>query len=239
MSKNGFTLIEILAVITIVAILAGVVLSSIAGLDSAGNINTATYQLKSLLEGARSYATANNTYVWVGFYEEASASPGTPGIGRIVVSVVASSDGTTVYTLPLSTTTAIDTTSATLLQVYKPVKINNVHLNMFPAGTGTGNTFAMRPAISSATQQISPSVNPSLTTFRYPVGSATPQYTFSKAIQFSPRGEARVDNSSNSIAPVVEIGLQPTHGTVVNTASQNVVALQITGIAGYVTIYRQ
>jgi prepilin-type N-terminal cleavage/methylation domain-containing protein len=236
--KNAFTLIELLVVIAITAILAGLAISSIAGLNSAGNMNSATYQLKGLLEAARSYATANNTYVWVGFYEEASASPGTPGVGQIVISVVASTDGTTIYSLPLSATTAIDTTSATLLQINKLVKIDNMHFNMFPTGTGTGNSFAMRPAVGSTTQQISPGVNPSMTTFRYPLGSAAPQYTFSKAIQFSPRGEARVDNSSNSIAPVVEIGFQLTHGTIVNTASQNVAAVQITGVAGNVAIYR-
>lgn len=238
MSKNAFTLIELLVVLAISAILAGLAFAAISGLSSAGNMNAATYELKGLLEGARSYATANNTYVWVGFYEEASTSPGVPGTGQIVASIVASRDGTAIYSLPLTTTTPIDATNTSLLQVNKLVKIANVHFDQFPFGTGTGNSFATRPAVSSTTQQISPAANPSLTTFRFPLAGTAPEYTFTKAIQFSPRGEARVDNSSNSIAPVIEIGLEPTHGTLANAASPNVAAVQITGIAGNVTIYR-
>jgi prepilin-type N-terminal cleavage/methylation domain-containing protein len=238
MHKGAFTLIELLVVIAIMAIMAALLIPAISSLNNAANINAATYQVKGLLESSRSYATANNTYVWVGFFEEASVTPGAAGTGRIVISVVASTDGTTIYTLPLAGPTPLDQTPARLLQVEKLIKINNMHINVFTKGTGAGSTFDTRPAVSAA-QQISPAVSPSLTTFRYPVGSVTPQYTFSKAIQFSPRGEATVDNSSNAIALVVEIGLQPTHGTLIDAENKNVAAVQITGVAGNVNIYRR
>jgi prepilin-type N-terminal cleavage/methylation domain-containing protein len=239
MRKDAFTLIELLVVIAIGVIMAALIIPAISSLNNAANVNAATYQIKGVLESSRSYATANNTYVWVGFYEEAAASPGTPGIGRVVISVVASTDGTTLYTL--STPTTIP--PASLIQVSKLLKINNIHLNNFAAGLGTGSIFATRPTVTSASQigNLVPTLaSPSATPFQYPVGSAaSAQYTFSKAIQFSPRGEARVDNSSNSITPIVEIGLQPTHGSVIDAANPNVAAVQVTGVAGNVTIYRQ
>ncbi len=77
--------------------------------------------------------------------------------------------------------------------------------------------------------------------FRYPVGNPAPtaQYTFTTALQFSPRGEVRLNEASNPLQTIVEIGLQPTHGTVVDARNQNVAAVQITGIAGEATIFRQ
>jgi hypothetical protein len=120
------------------------------------------------------------------------------------------------------------------------LKINNMHLATFPDGSGGGTTFATRPAIGSNEARIgaaSPTQG-SLTTFPYPLAGAA-QFTFTKAIQFSPRGEARVDNDTYSIQPNVEIGLQDTHGATVDTNSKNLVAIQVAGIGGNVTIYRQ
>jgi hypothetical protein len=71
--------------------------------------------------------------------------------------------------------------------------------------------------------------------FTYPAGSP---YTFSRAVQFSPRGEAVIGNSAqNSLQTVAEIGLQPTHGTALDTT--NPVAIQFTGLGGNVKIYRK
>ena len=67
-------------------------------IKSGGDATSAAYTIKGVLDTARTYAKANNTYVWVGFFEEdgsiPSASPtATPGNGRIVMSIVASKDG--------------------------------------------------------------------------------------------------------------------------------------------------
>jgi len=133
-----------------------------------------------------------------------------------------------------------------LRQVGNLVKISNMNLKTayadtadFPKGTGTspGNAFDTRPTVSGTTAQIgdrSPAA--SLTPFQYPVGSGNrpAQYVFTKVIQFSPRGEVRVNNTNYSIKPIVEIGLQPARGN-----SANVAAVQITGLLGNVTIYRR
>ena len=39
-------------------------------IKSAGDVTSAAYTIKGVLDTARTYAKANNTYTWVGFYEE-------------------------------------------------------------------------------------------------------------------------------------------------------------------------
>ena len=65
------------------------------------------------------------------------------------------------------------------------------------------------------------------------------QYAFVKVVQFSPQGEARINNSTStySLQPAAEIGLRPTHGITVDAT--NPVAIQFTGVGGNVEIYRR
>lgn len=256
--RAGFTLVELLVVIGVMVIMTSLVTPAFHNMNAAGNIDEAAYDLKGALEVARSYATSNNTYVWVGFYEEdgsrSSTSPATAGTGRIVVSIVASKDGTMIYdptALAANPANAVAVPPESLLQVNKLLKINNMHLKTaapgdpaFPAANPNsgGGDFQSRPAANDGNSQIGDTTpgTPSSRPFQYPVGSssAPAQYIFRKAIQFSPRGEARVNNSNYPVTPVIEIGLQPTHGGVVDANAKNVAAIQITGIAGNVTIYR-
>jgi prepilin-type N-terminal cleavage/methylation domain-containing protein len=266
-SPAGFTLLELLIVIGIIALLMVLVVPAFTNLKSAGDVTSAAYTIKGALDTARTYAKANNTYAWVGFYEEdvsqPSTNPPTPGTGRLVMSIVASKDGTNVYG---SGTGAID--PAKLTQVGKLIKIDNVHLPLFAIcqSNCTGETFDTRPAVqndpvggynySRFGELNSPPPNTAPYTtpynFQYPVGNPapTPQFTFSKLLQFSPRGESRVNGDSYDIRRVVEIGLLQTHGTATpvplsgggtSTVSfaGNVVAVQINGFAGDVRIYRR
>jgi len=214
-------------------------------IKSGTDVTSAAYTIKGVLDTARTYAKANNTYTWVGFYEENVSNPfspntDTPAVGRVIISIVASKDGTTVYD-PNSPTT-IDPTR--LIQVGKLIKIENVHLATFTDGSGTGSTFDTRPAVTYSTARIGDSTppDPSLTPFQYPVGNPAPsaQYTFVKSVQFSPRGEARIDNNNYTLKTVAEIGLEPTHGAVVPASiPANIVAVQFTGVGGDVRIYRR
>ena len=149
----------------------------------------------------------------------------------------------------VTTSTNIDPTR--LSQINALIKINGVHLKtaastsdpIFPLGLGGGDTFLLRPAVSGTAVQIGDtSPSPSLTPFQYPVSSGTNAaavYTFTKVIQFSPRGEALMNDTAYSMQPLIEVGLQPAHGNVINTNSTNVVAVQVTGLAGNVEIYRR
>jgi Tfp pilus assembly protein FimT len=90
-----------MVVISIIAILMVLVVPAFTNLKSAGDVTSAAYTVKGVLDQARTYAQANNTYTWVGFYEENVSQPSpnsaTPKFGRIVMSIVASKDGTIVY----------------------------------------------------------------------------------------------------------------------------------------------
>jgi len=229
----------------IIAILMVLVAPAFTTLKSAGDVTSAAYTIKGVLDTARTYAMANNTYTWVGFFEEdvstTSTNPATTGTGRIVMSVVASKDGTIIYDPTLSNPGKITTTR--LIQVGKLTKIDNAHFwTHTDTPSGTGSTFDTRPNVIS-TYCIGGTSPPNSTTpFQYPVGNPEPaaQYTFVKAVQFSALGEARIDNSTDyTLQTAAEIGLRATHGSTVDTISPNVVAIQFTGVGGNVIIYRR
>src|SRR5437762_3321753 len=137
-----------LVVMAIILILMVLLAPAFTSLKPAGDVTSAAYTIKGVLEQARTYAMANNTYTWVGFFEEdvatASANPATPGTGRLVMSTVASKDGTTVY--DPNSLAKIDTTK--LIQVGKLTKIENVHLSTFTDGSGAGLSFDTRPPVT-------------------------------------------------------------------------------------------
>ena len=218
-------------------VMAALLLPAMTGLQGARNVTIAASDVSGAIQTARSYAMANNTYTWIGFFEENASTPGTAGTGRLIVLTVASTDGTQIV-IPDASASATNTLDPLrLTPVGKPVKVDNMHLKTFTDGTGTGDTFATRPAIGDATARIGDTSPPAAATFplQYPV-AGTP-YTFTKMIQFDPRGESRI-NITSAMRQRVEIGLQPTHGSQIDTASQNLVAIQLSGIAGNVSVYR-
>jgi len=226
-------------------LLARFITPAVTSLKGGSDVTSAAYTVKGVLEQGRNYAMANNTYVWVGFFEEsagqASTSPATGGTGRVVLSIVASKDGTIVYNP--NSLAPIDPTR--LIQVTKLTKIDGIHLATFADGSGTppADTFDTRPPVGWNTARIGDTTPPnqSLTSFQYPVGNPAPaaQYTFVKAIEFSPRGEARIDNSNYTYRQVQEVGLRPAHGTIAASNNPNVVALQYSAFGGIFRIYRR
>jgi len=231
---SAFTLLELLIVVGIIGLLMVLIAPAFTTIKGGTDVTSAAYTIKGVLDTARTYAKANNTYTWVGFYEEnvsnpASPNSDTPAVGRVIMSIVASKDGTTVYN-PNSLAT-IDPTKLT--QVGKLTKIDNVHLwthtdtPLTPTGSTTYCIGNSTPADSA-------------TPFQYPVGNGSAQYTFLKAMEFSPRGEVRINNNSNSPQRAAEIAFEPTHGAPIPASvPANVAAIQVNGFAGDVKIYRR
>jgi prepilin-type N-terminal cleavage/methylation domain-containing protein len=250
-TRAAFTLLELLIVVGIIGLLLLLIAPAFTYIKGGNDVTSAAYTVKGAIETARTYAKANNTYTWVGFYEENVANPAspnsdTPAVGRIIISIVASKDGTEVYTSVASPAADMDSAGAKLLQVGKLTKLENMHLRTFANGLGTGETFPNRPAIPGGSPDNAKigdtSPDPSLRYFHYPptVPEASMQYKFQKMIQCSPRGECRPQNDNYDMRAVMEVGLQQTHGTnVPGLADPTNCAVQLSGFGGNVKIYQR
>ena len=236
--QRGFTLLELLVVIAIVLLLSVLVVPVMNSMSGSGNLGGRVYEVSGILERARAYAMANNSYVWVGFYEEdagtttpTSTQPPYPGKGQVVIATVASTDGTQIFadnavpaTLPADRITLID----------RIVKIQGVHLADLAAPSGgDSKTLNGRPA-GPSTDDESRISSDSANKTDFPF--AARNYTFYKTIRFNPRGEASING--NNLKRTGEIGLRPTHGNSVDLNTPNVAAIQFTGIGGNVQVYR-
>jgi len=233
-------LLELLIVVGIIATLLVLMAPAFTTIKGGNDVTSAAYTIKGVLDTARTYAKANNTYTWVGFAEvdssiDPSVSPqvttGPAPYGRVAIAIVASKDGTRGYDItsnPLSIPSAWTNynNGANLVAVGKLQYLNNVHL----AGALTTTGSMARPNVSSNNYIIGLAPN-SVTPFDWPLGSVlgTGQYSFKKVINFDPQGAARIQYSTNTdtISPYTEVGLQQTHGTTVDANSPQVSAFHM------------
>jgi len=232
--NKAFTLVELLAVMGVMVVIMAFSVPLYNSINGAASVTKSASDIAGALEMAKSYAIAHNTYVWVGFFEEDPSTPGKQGTGRVVISVVASNDGTNQLANAAQLTTGNST------QVYKLIKLDNTHLASASnpdALTGLIRTSGTTPP---ATGQIGDSsFNSTKTVFNYPL-SGSGQYQFRKVIQYSPLGDATRFNGNTSDTPVqyMEVGIRPAHGNQSANNSNDIAAIQIAGIGGVATIQR-
>lgn len=254
--EGGFTLIELMVVIGVILIISVMVVPAFNAIKGGRDLTNSAYTIAGVLEQARNYAISNNTFVWVGFYEETTtsttptnATPPYPGKGRLILATVASRDGTTSCEDPDSTTGArIPLIASLIAQVGKLVIIENIHMADVgpppspPAANPT--SLAGRSGLpysfgSPADYQNRISSDDTHVPFNQTLYPFLAQgYTFYKTLRFSPTGEAII-NGTYSLRRVAEIGLIPTRGSVVPAVTTNAVAIQFSGIGGNFKIYRQ
>jgi len=235
-SVRGFTLLELLIVVGIIGLLLVLIAPAFTTIKGGSDVTSAAYTIKGVLDTARTYAKANNTYAWIGF----SGSIGSTVTGSVALCVVASKDGTDLGTSVNQVGNRVDITTV-VTPIGKVMRLENAHIG----DTGTPQS-SPSPAPEFETRA---SVN-----VNYRIGASGSQYDsdyyfleqgtqFDRWIRFSPRGEAIVKGGSTQITQYAEVGLLPTHGTAlavaITPASGNLVAIQVSGFGGNVRIYRR
>jgi prepilin-type N-terminal cleavage/methylation domain-containing protein len=249
-SIRGFTLLELLIVVGIMGLLLVLIAPAFTTIKGGTDVTSAAYTIQGVLDTARTYAKANNTYTWVGFYEEDATAttptnntPAYPGKGRVLLAIVGSKDGTKIFD---DNDPAAALPSDRISPVGKLVRIEGIHLTDIgnpsptPNPTPLPDTLPARPytpytegaPFDHFNRISSDSADTTLHTF------TAQNYTFYKTIRFNPRGDANI-NSTYNLKHEGEIGIKPTHGAAVDPNSPNVVAIQFTGLGGNIKIYRQ
>ncbi|SDU17944.1 hypothetical protein SAMN05444156_2440 [Verrucomicrobium sp. GAS474] len=232
----------VLAIMTVLFVLVAPVITSLSG-----NVTAASVAIQGAFEQARTYAVANNTYTWVGIFEEDGTKPSSrnsaqPGAGRIVICVVASKDGTSIYSKANAENQEAQTLpSASLIQIGKLIKLENVHV-VDASAQAVGKRAAR---IIQQGDLIGLASGVSLFSFGYPLSGST-LYTFGGSagagangiVQFNPQGEA-ISNVGSLANPSVnlEIAVRAAHGTHADNAA-NLIALDVSGLTGQTTLYR-
>jgi prepilin-type N-terminal cleavage/methylation domain-containing protein len=257
---RGFTLIELVVVIAIVTVLTALLVPVFSSSKSAGDVTDAALTIASTFEQARTYAITNNTYVWIGIYEESTtevaptnSTPPYPGKGRILLATVASQDGTTSCQDPASSTSnRIPLVASKIAQIGKLVKVENIHITdigpppfPMPFPAPDPNSIAGRPnfpytsgspTVDYQNRISSDDTHSPFNQTLYPF--VAQGYTFHKTIRYNPRGEANI-NGTYLPRRIAELGLKPTHGNTVDTGNGNPVAIQFSGLAGKCKVYRK
>jgi prepilin-type N-terminal cleavage/methylation domain-containing protein len=227
--EGGFTLLELLVVIGLIAIMMVLIAPAFTTLKGAGDVTTAAYTIKGVLEQARTYAMANNTYTWVGF--AGSVGTGATVTGQVSIAVIASNDGTQLgSSSPTASPFVIGTGPGTAVQVGKLIQVQNTHIGNTGTPTNDGTEFESRPAVAGSYRISSAGNSPHSFTVQ--------QTTFNRWIQFSPRGEALLNGGSTNIARYAEVGVLPAHGTAL-APTPNIAAIEIGGLEGSIKIYRR
>ena len=86
--RGAFSLIELLIVIAIITVLAALALPAFNSIRNASGLTKTASDIAGILEQARAYAMAQNTYVWVGFQTNQAN-----GTDTLIVGVISSKTG--------------------------------------------------------------------------------------------------------------------------------------------------
>ena len=130
-SRAGFSLLELVIVVGIIGLLLVLMAPAFTTIRGGTDVTSAAYTIKGVLDTARTYAKANNTYAWVGF----SGSIGSTLTGSVALCVVASKDGTDLGTSVNQVGNRVDITAG-LTPIGKVMRLENAHIG----DTGTPQT---------------------------------------------------------------------------------------------------
>lgn len=225
-SPTAFSLIELLSVMAIIGMLIVSAVPALKAIKGSREVSKSGYEIGGVLEQARAYAMARNTFVFVGIAEvdgtqSESAIQTSSGVGRVVLAAVASKNGRK----------SMDPSN--LVPISKLYRFDNLHLD---AQVGSSGNLA-RPAVDASNNVASGSfIMDGSYAFDWPL-SGNAKYSFKKVICFSPIGSASNDLTTGDFAKWMEVGLVEARGNIVR-ATPNAAAVVLDGVTGSVAIYR-
>lgn len=165
--QHGFTLVELLAVISIMAIMLSLVVMGVGDLNQSRKGDFAVSNLTLALETARLHAQSKNTYTWLALTKNPAASTDP----SLKVAIIASTDGMSKSygnDAPWPANTINIKGSADFKQVGKTITIEEYKIDV-PLDS---------PPLSSTPQ------------FSIPFNGST--VSFTRVIEFTPTGEAKI-----------------------------------------------
>jgi prepilin-type N-terminal cleavage/methylation domain-containing protein len=204
----GFSLVEMLTVMALVAILSTAAVTSLTGMGSASRLGAAATSVASFLEQARTYAVTQNTYVYVGFLPRASGT--SSGEIEMKLLAVASRDGSSV--LPAGGTLDLQSANSPAIVIGKPLLIGKISMDT----NGTYDPPIPRPAATSLS-----SADGTL---------KSGAQTFGNVLAFTPGGEVILSNGS--LSQRYEIGLEYAG------KDSRAAVVQIAGLSGQTRVYQ-
>ena len=247
-SHSGFTLVELLTVIAIVVILAAISVTALVGVSGAKQFTRSIDQIQGILDQAREYAIAQNTFVWVLFYpvDPSTLTPPDNSGDALYVAVVASNDGSDPVNFATPSPATIPyATGTTTVALIMPV----VHIKQVAIGTASYFTQAQIPSlpVNFPSTPTPPGAKPAFSVtgngLSLPVASAAGDISGSgnvqntqnvSVVQFTPTGAAR---TSSSPIDSIWINFERTKAYKAGD-TKNIAAIRINGLIGLTTVYR-
>jgi len=217
----AFSLVELITVIAVMSLLVSITVPAISSLAKGNQMNQSLTEIAGMLDGARQYAIAQNTYVWV------AMRPNPNGPRGDELSVVALASKTGVDPSPWSGYGTVPNAQIDLLT--RPKTFDQIRLeDAATFGAEKIPDLAGRATVSAANSPARETA-----TFGIKLPGTTSPVNFTRVIQFTPRGEARV---AGSVIDVIEFGLRPTRGQVAD--ENNVAVVRVNGLTGQTAVHR-